>query len=131
MSINASTGLIQWSPTSAQDGPNNVTVHAVDTGGAFANQSYIVTVTDLNTIEGQKYTDIPAPPPPPPAPAGPAGPTLPIDLTTIASVPGPNAVIYYPPTNSLIATINYYNGTPYNFEQLVPDGTKISVVPFK
>ena len=113
-------------PTSANDGPNPVTVHAVDTGGAFDNQSYIVNVTDLNTLEGQKYALLATPtPPPPPAPPGPAGPTLPILLAPITTLPSPNAVVYYAPNNSLIASINYYGGTPYNFEQVLSSGKTI------
>ena len=96
MTIDPQSGLIQWSPVSANDGPNPVTVHAVDTGGASDNQSYIVNVTDLNTLEGQKYPLLATPtPPPPPAPPGPAGPTLPILLAPITTLPSPNAVVYY------------------------------------
>ena len=128
MTINAQTGLIQWTPLSANDGPNPVTVHAVDTGGAFDNQSYIVNVTDLNTIEGQKYALVATPPPPPPpAPPGPAGPTLPIVLAPITAIQGPNAVVYYPPNNSLIATHNYPAEHRHNFEQILSNGT---VIPF-
>jgi RHS repeat-associated protein len=45
MTINASTGLIQWTPTNAQVGSNNVTVQVADTAGAKATQSFTISVT--------------------------------------------------------------------------------------
>ena len=78
MTINPATGQIQWTPTSANDDNNTVTVHAVDTGGAFANQTYTLDVADTNTLEGQKYTTVPtAPTPPPPDSGAPANDTPP------------------------------------------------------
>ena len=43
MTINA-TGLISWTPTAGQVGPNVATVRATDQGGLFDAQSFIVTV---------------------------------------------------------------------------------------
>ena len=43
MTINSSTGVISWTPTSAQIGDNNVTVKVSD-GGLFDTQSFIITV---------------------------------------------------------------------------------------
>jgi hypothetical protein len=50
MTINASTGLISWTPTAGQAGPNNVTVRATDPGALFASQSFTVTVNQPDTI---------------------------------------------------------------------------------
>ena len=80
MTINPATGQIQWTPTSANDGNNTVTVHAVDTGGAFDNQTYTLDVEDTNTIEGRKYTIVPpsTPTPTPPDPGALPNYTAPI-----------------------------------------------------
>ncbi|MBL8347684.1 MAG: putative Ig domain-containing protein, partial [Rubrivivax sp.] len=48
MTINASTGLIAWTPTSAQAGSQAVTVRVTDPGGLFATQAYTITVTAAN-----------------------------------------------------------------------------------
>ena len=50
MTINASTGLIQWTPTVAQVGNNPVTVRVANQGGLFVTQSFIVTVTQPATV---------------------------------------------------------------------------------
>jgi len=44
MTINPSTGLIQWTPTADQAGSNNVTVRVTDLAGLFATQSFTITV---------------------------------------------------------------------------------------
>ncbi len=44
MSINPSTGLINWSPTPVQVGSQPVTVRVTDAAGLFATQSYSITV---------------------------------------------------------------------------------------
>lgn len=44
MTINAATGLIQWTPQANQAGSNPVTVRVTDSGGLFATQSFTVTV---------------------------------------------------------------------------------------
>ena len=44
MTIDASSGLIQWTPTAAQVGGNSVAVRVTDTGGLFATQNFNVTV---------------------------------------------------------------------------------------
>ena len=44
MTINAVSGLIQWTPTGTQVGANNVTVRVRDVGGLFATQSFTVQV---------------------------------------------------------------------------------------
>ncbi|MEW6298613.1 MAG: putative Ig domain-containing protein, partial [Thermodesulfobacteriota bacterium] len=46
MTIDAATGLIQWTPTGGQRGDHTVTVRVVDRGGLFDTQSFTVTVTD-------------------------------------------------------------------------------------
>jgi RHS repeat-associated protein len=45
MSINRSSGLIQWTPAPGQAGPNAVTVVATNAGGASASQSFAIVVT--------------------------------------------------------------------------------------
>jgi RHS repeat-associated protein len=45
MSINAVSGLIQWTPTAAQGGPQTVTVQADDGQGGIAVQTYAVVVS--------------------------------------------------------------------------------------
>lgn len=50
MTINATTGLISWTPTAGQGGANAVTVRATDPGALFASQSFTVTVNQPDTI---------------------------------------------------------------------------------
>ncbi|SPD72164.1 hypothetical protein PITCH_A1230001 [uncultured Desulfobacterium sp.] len=45
MGIDSSTGLITWSPTGQQFGDNSVTVRAVDKGGLYDVQSFVITVS--------------------------------------------------------------------------------------
>ncbi len=45
MTINASTGLIAWTPTLAQIGNHPVTVRVTDTSGLFAEQSFTIAVS--------------------------------------------------------------------------------------
>jgi RHS repeat-associated protein len=44
MTINTTTGLIEWTPSAAQVGQQNVTVRVQDQGGLFATQSFTITV---------------------------------------------------------------------------------------
>ncbi|HEX9001978.1 MAG TPA: putative Ig domain-containing protein, partial [Blastocatellia bacterium] len=44
MTINSATGLIQWTPSAAQTGNQNVTVRAHDFSGASATQSFTINV---------------------------------------------------------------------------------------
>jgi lysophospholipase L1-like esterase len=44
MTINATSGLIAWTPTASQTGAQAATVRATDTGGLFAAQSFSITV---------------------------------------------------------------------------------------
>ena len=48
MSINASTGLIIWTPTNAQVGEHTVTVKVDDGNGGYDTQTFIVTVQNVN-----------------------------------------------------------------------------------
>lgn len=48
MTINAATGLIQWTPTAGQVGDHAVTVQVQDTGGLTATQSFMITVLQPN-----------------------------------------------------------------------------------
>ncbi len=44
MTINASSGLVSWTPTLAQAGPQNVSVQARDASGTISSQNFTVTV---------------------------------------------------------------------------------------
>ena len=62
MTIDAS-GLIQWTPTGTQVGPNPVTVRVADAGGPFATQSFGVVVAGqglapVNDFDGDGKPDI-------------------------------------------------------------------------
>lgn len=48
MGINAASGLLAWTPGSAQVGSQMVTVRVSDAGGLFATQSFSVAVSGLN-----------------------------------------------------------------------------------
>jgi VCBS repeat-containing protein len=48
MSIDASAGLITWTPTAAQIGPNAVTVRVTNAAGLSSLQSFTITVASLN-----------------------------------------------------------------------------------
>jgi hypothetical protein len=45
MSINSSTGMIAWTPTSTEIGPNSVTVRAQDNGGLMDQQEFTISVS--------------------------------------------------------------------------------------
>jgi hypothetical protein len=51
MSINASTGLIAWTPLSSQTGSQSVSVKAADGKGGEATQNYTITVSSVITGE--------------------------------------------------------------------------------
>jgi VCBS repeat-containing protein len=44
MTINAATGLIEWTPTAAQAGTQTVTVRVTDLAGSFKEQTFTITV---------------------------------------------------------------------------------------
>ncbi len=44
MTINSTSGLIQWTPNASQIGDNNVTARVADSGGLFDTQSFVVSV---------------------------------------------------------------------------------------
>ena len=48
MMINATTGVISWTPTNAQVGANAVSVRVTDSTGAFGTQSFTITVANTN-----------------------------------------------------------------------------------
>ncbi len=50
MSVDASTGLIAWTPAGMQVGLQTVTVRATDPDGLFATQSFTITVAGLNAL---------------------------------------------------------------------------------
>ena len=49
MTVDANTGLIQWTPALAQVGQQAVTVKVTDSFGATATQGYTLTVTSTVT----------------------------------------------------------------------------------
>ncbi len=57
LTINSVTGLIDWTPDATQVGDNNVTVRAVDTGGLFDTQSFVITVINVN--DAPSITSVP------------------------------------------------------------------------
>lgn len=58
-SIDAATGLIQWTPSALQTGAQNFTVRATDNGvgNLFDQQSFTVNVTDVN--QSPSFTTVP------------------------------------------------------------------------
>ena len=50
MTINATTGLIAWTPTSSQTGAQAVTARVADPGGLAATQSFTVSVVDVSNV---------------------------------------------------------------------------------
>ena len=48
MSIDAQTGLVQWTPTTQQTGAHPVVVRVTDAGGLFDTQSFSIDVSNLN-----------------------------------------------------------------------------------
>lgn len=59
MTIDPTTGLIQWTPTAGQVGDNSVTVRVQDSGGLFATQSFTVTVTPAGANHPPEITSTP------------------------------------------------------------------------
>jgi FtsP/CotA-like multicopper oxidase with cupredoxin domain len=61
MSINATSGLIAWTPGSAQVGPQAVTARATDQTGLFATQPFTINVANVNdppVAQNDAYTMI-------------------------------------------------------------------------
>ena len=62
MSINAASGLIQWTPTAGQVGSHNVSIRVQDPGGLFAPQSFLLVVVaapvpvSVPNVVGQEQT---------------------------------------------------------------------------
>lgn len=71
MTINAATGLIEWTPTA--EGDANVVVRVTDRGGLFAEQSFTVTVAAATANRAPQVT----------ASANPAAVTLPTNSVTL------------------------------------------------
>jgi hypothetical protein len=103
MTINANTGLINWTPASNQTGNRNVSVRVTDAMGRIANQAYtivvaagnpVITSTAVTTaIIGDLYT---------------------YDVEATTSVPTGNPLTYslttVPPANRGVMTINANTG---------------------
>lgn len=103
MTINANTGLINWTPASNQTGNRNVSVRVTDAMGRIANQAYTIVVAagtpvitstpGTTAIIGDLYTyDVEA------TPSVPTGDPLTYSLTTV------------PPANRGVMTINANTG---------------------
>ncbi len=73
MTINASSGRIQWTPAAGQLGPQNVVVRVADSGGLAATQSFIVTIVAIDST---------------PPTVSILAPTTGTDLTTDATITG-------------------------------------------
>ncbi|MDO9219860.1 MAG: Ig-like domain-containing protein [Thiobacillus sp.] len=61
MSVNAGTGIISWTPSSAQVGTQAVTARVTDPTGLFATQSFSIAVADANdppVAQNNAYTMI-------------------------------------------------------------------------
>ncbi len=50
VSIDASTGLVNWTPNESQVGDNVITIRATDADSVFADQSFVVTVNDVVVV---------------------------------------------------------------------------------
>jgi RHS repeat-associated protein len=59
MTIDRATGLVQWTPTAAQFGPNAVTVHVDDGRGGTADQSFTVQVVTQPVTHPPSITSTP------------------------------------------------------------------------
>ncbi|MDP3973261.1 MAG: PQQ-dependent sugar dehydrogenase [Candidatus Daviesbacteria bacterium] len=57
MSIDSSTGLIQWIPLDSQQGDHSVVVNVIDNNGGSADQSYTLAVTPLITDPLEVFSD--------------------------------------------------------------------------
>ncbi|MBU4473523.1 MAG: putative Ig domain-containing protein [Candidatus Omnitrophica bacterium] len=82
MTIDSTSGLINWTPTSAQIGDHNVTVEVSD-GKKSATQSFVIEVIEA---EGPGYTPTPSTPPKTytiTASAGPGGSISPSGIVTV------------------------------------------------
>jgi RHS repeat-associated protein len=127
MAINPATGQITWTPTVALAQPITITLTATDTLGSSTTQSYSLTVSDNNTLEGRKFTELPAGTS---APTPPDAGTTPNALTPVTLVPiaqGLNYgqdLDYDAATGSIIAAVNGFGGSGgATFEQVLPNGT--------
>ena len=58
MSVDASSGLIEWAPAREQVGEHAVTVRVVDESGLEARQDFRITVTPLPTGEAPEITSV-------------------------------------------------------------------------
>lgn len=80
MTINPTSGLINWTPTAAQMGNNSVTVEVYDNGSLVQSdsQSFTITVSYAGSISGTVTSDV----------AGPVveGSTVTVDGTTISTI---------------------------------------------
>lgn len=114
MVIDASSGLIQWTPVEDQVGCTEVVVKVVDSHDASDTQDYSLYVT--NTLINQEETSH--------SRALALEEPLTINLERIPTIFNrPIGIAHHDPTNSLVISLNYPYGIPYSFEQIFEDGT--------
>lgn len=114
MVIDASSGLIQWTPMEDQVGCTEVVVKVVDSHDASDTQDYSLYVT--NTLINQEETSH--------SRALALEEPLTINLERIPTIFNrPIGIAHHDPTNSLVISLNYPYGIPYSFEQIFEDGT--------
>jgi len=77
MTINPSTGLINWTPISGQIGDNDVIVE-VSAGDKYDTQNFIIAVSETPPAP---VAPVPPTPPVPPVPVAPPAPAPPVPLT--------------------------------------------------
>ena len=59
MTIDASTGLVQWTPTAGQLGSHEVIIEVVDSKGGWAKQVYTLTVSEFGDNTAPRITSTP------------------------------------------------------------------------
>ena len=60
MTINAVTGIVQWTPDATQLGPQDVAIRVEDGQGGYATQTYTVVVSDTATNQSPVITSNPS-----------------------------------------------------------------------
>ncbi|HEU5116494.1 MAG TPA: putative Ig domain-containing protein, partial [Isosphaeraceae bacterium] len=132
MHIDQTNGVITWTPDPSVSGQSyNVTVQVTDIFGASDQKSYTVTVSDTNAITGRVFSDVLQTG----APQG-----IIMEPTTTGITPlhfvvvpppfdGIMDLAYHQPDNTLLASVNSDQYTPYTpvaFEEIQADGSHVS-----
>jgi choice-of-anchor A domain-containing protein/RHS repeat-associated protein len=109
-----------------------VTVQVDDGHNNFDTQSFVLSVSDVagGAIHGTKFNDLNANGIRDGVAPG-SGPTNPGSAGTLTfqqistTFNQPIGIDYYEPTNSVLASVNYPNGQPYNFNRILTDGSNV------